>query len=229
MKRVFVALDRPDLSGAIALAKALSSEAAGFKVGLELLMAHGPAAISEIVEIGLPVFADAKLHDIPNTVLAASKQIRSAGATWLTVHATAGGAAVHAAAEGMESAEAGGVLAVTVLTSMSEQDLEMLRVGPDPADWAVHLAEFASRAGARGVVCSPLEVEGVRARLDDLTLFTPGVRRPQDGMDDQVRVSTPAEAVGHGADFVVIGRPVTGSVDPEATLREINETLSHGP
>ena len=229
MKRVYVALDRPDLDGAIELARLLSDSAAGFKVGLELLMAHGPTAVTEVARVGLPVFVDAKLHDIPNTVLGASRRIRDAGGTWLTVHATGGSSAMAAAVEGMGELDLGGVLAVTVLTSLSERDLDAAWLPESPTRWAVHLAGLASRAGAAGAVCSPLEVDVVRSAAAELLLFTPGIRRDEDGSDDQSRTATPQEALDRGADFLVIGRPVTASADPLTALEQIDESLRGHP
>lgn len=223
MNRIVVALDFPDLELARSSAEDLVDGVAGFKVGLELFTSAGPAAVAGIVELGRPVFVDVKLHDIPNTVLGAARSLATTGARWVTVHASGGREMMEAAVEGMGDA---GVLAVTVLTSLGEPELESIGVRSGVESQVVGLAELASSAGVEGLVCAPGDVAAIRAKGNELTIFTPGVRTDAGTNDDQVRVGTPAEAVAAGADFLVIGRPITRAADPIGTLEQINASLA---
>lgn len=220
---IIVALDMSDLDEATRLAKDLQDDVGGFKVGLELLTAAGPVAISTIAELGAPVFADVKLHDIPNTVGRAAARIASAGARWLTVHGAGGVEMIEAANAGMGGK---GVLVVTVLTSLSDDDLESVGVSGDVSSQVRRLSELAERTGAEGVVCSPQEVFSVREVSDDLMIFTPGVRPPDVGAHDQKRVATPQAAITAGANKLVIGRPITAADDPVSAAREIAASLT---
>jgi len=221
MKRLVVALDFPTLDQGVSMAGALVDEVAGFKVGLELLSGEGPQAISTIAELGSPVFADTKLHDIPNTVAGAARRIAAAGARWLTVHASGGREMMEAA---VESTGETGVLAVTVLTSMSERDVEELGLSGGLESQVVNLARLAEGAGVEGLVCAPGDVTAIRHKGLDLPIFTPAIRMtPSD--DDQKRTGTPAQAMTAGADYLVVGRPVTRAPDPVAAAREITESI----
>jgi len=228
-ERLFVALDTPDPGRAKELAAALAGEVGGFKVGLELFTRAGPALVEELVGNAFEVFVDLKLHDIPNTVAGAAAQIARLGAAFFTVHACGGPAMIRAAADASAAvaAEAGRpaptVLAVTVLTSHDDGELDRIGLAGPCAAAVLRLAELARDAGAGGVVCSPLEVSAVRERFPGGTLVVPGIRPAGDrpAGDDQSRVATPRQAVLAGADRLVIGRPITRAADPLAAAREI--------
>jgi orotidine-5'-phosphate decarboxylase len=225
--RVCVALDVPTLQEAVELARRLAGEVGWLKVGLELFGAHGPAAVQAIAEHG-PVFLDLKLHDIPTTVGRAAERLGALGAGLLTVHAGGGAAMVRAAVEGLAAGSrdaAGRVLAVTVLTSMSDDDLASVNA-PGAATQVPALARLAVGAGAPGLVCAPRDLARVRADVGpDPLLVTPGIRPAGSGDDDHARAATPSAAVADGADLLVVGRPVTRAPDPVAAARAIAREL----
>ena len=224
MNRIEVALDYLDAGEARAMAERLLDDVAGFKVGLELVSGSGPGAITTVADLGKPVFADLKLHDIPNTVRGAANRIAAAGACWVTVHASGGQEMMEAAVAGMGGT---GVLAVTVLTSFAEHDLESIGVRSGIENQVIGLAELAVEAGVEGLVCAPGDVGAIRAKGITSTVFTPGIRLEGSiGVDDQKRVGTPVSAVTAGADYLVIGRPVTKAPDPVSALREITASLA---
>lgn len=224
MNRIVVALDYPDVDEARAMAEKLLDDVAGFKVGLELVSGSGPGAITTVAALGKPVFADLKLHDIPNTVRGAATRIAAAGARWVTVHAAGGREMMEAAVTGMGGT---GVLAVTVLTSFAEHDLEAIGVRSGLENQVIGLAELAVEAGVEGLVCAPGDVAAIRAKGIASTVFTPGIRlEGSTGNDDQKRVGTPVSAVTAGADYLVIGRPITKAPDPVSALREITASLA---
>lgn len=224
MNRIVVALDYPDVDEARAMAEKLLDDVAGFKVGLELVSGSGPEAITAVAALGKPVFADLKLHDIPNTVRGAATRIAAAGARWVTVHAAGGREMMEAAVTGMGGT---GVLAVTVLTSFAEHDLESIGVRSGLENQVIGLAELAVEAGVEGLVCAPGDVAAIRAKGIASTVFTPGIRlEGSTGNDDQKRVGTPVSAVTAGADYLVIGRPITKAPDPVSALREITASLA---
>jgi len=200
------------------LARLLAGEVGWFKVGLELFAAHGPGAVEAIRRHG-PVFLDAKLHDIPTTVERAAAGIAKLGVGLLTVHASGGPRMLTAAVAGL--GDPGGVLAVTVLTSMSDGELAV--VGSPPAAAQVPaLAEMAVEAGVGGLVCAPPDLPRVRAAVGgDVMLVTPGIRPVGAGDDDHARAATPAAAVRDGADLLVVGRPITRADDPVAAARAV--------
>ncbi len=222
MIRVLVALDVPDLEEAEKLARRLGDAVDGFKGGMELLMASGPGAIEAIAAVGKPVFVDAKLHDIPNTVGRAASHIKAAGARWVTVHASGGSEMIAAATTAMGGQ---GVLAVTMLTSLSQSDLAEVGVEVSPSAYVKDLAGLSFRAGAEGIVCSPREIAIVKQTHPRLKVFSPGIRPEGASNDDQKRVATPERAASDGADYLVIGRPITISDDPVATARLITASL----
>lgn len=222
---VLVALDLPDREEARRLAKAVKPHVGGFKVGLELIMAAGPVVISDMADLGLPVFADAKLHDIPNTVAGAAREIGERGARWVTVHSSGGRAMIESAVDGMRQGGDGGVLAVTVLTSLSETDLAEIGMGRDLTAQTVRLASLAAGSGAEGVVCSPLELGAIKNAQPGLLMVTPGIRPEGTGVDDQVRIATPRSALDAGADLLVIGRPITSAPDPAAAASRIARSI----
>jgi orotidine-5'-phosphate decarboxylase len=225
---VFVALDTPDLGRALEIARAVKPYAGGLKVGLEFITALGPDAIGQIVEVGLPVFADTKFHDIPNTVKGASRAIAGLGVAMFNIHASGGLAMMHAARDA--AGESGGrpkVLGVTVLTSMEDGDLEMVGQGWPAKDQVVQLATLAKVGGLDGVVCSAHEIAAVRAACGpDCLLVIPGIRPAGAEVADQRRVMTPCEAMKAGADILVIGRPITGAADPAEAAKAIAEELA---
>ena len=225
---ILVALDLSDLARAERLARSLDGYVGGFKVGLELLMGEGPESVSRIAELGLPVFADAKLHDIPNTTERAARQLAAHGARWITAHATGGSRMIEAAASGLTAGSEGrkaGVLAVTVLTSLQQTDLETLGMSGSVRTQSVELARLARRAGAEGVICSPLEVAAVKTLSPQFLVVTPGIRTGGSAHGDQKRTATPVEALRAGADFIVVGRAITEASDPVASATSILESL----
>jgi len=226
---VLVALDTRTAEDAVRLARLLAPLAGGFKVGLELLMGPGPATVAVVSELGRPVFADAKLHDIPTTVAGAARQLGRLGARWVSVHAAGGAAMVAAAASGLADGAGGretGILAVTVLTSLDAAGLAAVGVAATPGAQVARLARLADGAGAEGVVCSVREVGDVAQVAPRLVTVTPGIRRAGSPVHDQQRVATPAEAVRRGAGWLVVGRDVTAAPDPVAALAAVVEEMA---
>jgi orotidine-5'-phosphate decarboxylase len=225
---VLVALDLPTAEEAIRMAERLAPHVGGFKVGLELLMGPGPATVAAIGRMGKPVFADAKLADIPNTVRAAARQLGALGARWVSVHASGGLDMMRAAIAGLSEGARGnktGVLAVTVLTSLDGDRLASVGISGTVGKQTARLARLAAEAGAEGVVCAVRELGDVHQVAPGLLRVTPGIRPSGSDPDDQARVATPAEAIKRGADLLVIGRPITRAKDPVAAAKAINEEL----
>jgi len=225
---VLVALDLPTAEEAVRLAERLAPHVGGFKVGLELLMGPGPATVAAIRRLGRPVFVDAKLADIPNTVEAAARQLGALGARWVTVHASGGADMIKAAIAGLREGARGnetGVLAVTVLTSVDGANLASVGVTGTVGKQTARLARLAAAAGAEGVVCSVRELGDVGQVAPGLLRVTPGIRPIGAFPDDQARVATPGEAIKRGADLLVIGRPITRAQDPVAAAQAISEEL----
>lgn len=223
---ILVALDTPTGMEARRLATELVPHVAGFKIGLELLMGPGPSLIAELRELGRPIFVDAKLHDIPNTVSAAARQLGAAGARWVTVHASGGRAMLDAAVTGLAAGADGdvaGILAVTVLTSLD--DLTAMGVEDAIPDQVGRLARLASGAQVEGVVCSAREIRVCAAAAPDLIRVVPGIRPGGVAQDDQARVATPEAAIAEGADYLVIGRAITRAPDPAAAAADIAKTI----
>lgn len=221
--RIVVALDVPDLDQAVGLASSLSGHVGWFKVGLELFSGHGPDAVHAIAQHGR-IFLDLKLHDIPTTVARATARLSALPVDLLTVHAAGGAAMVAAAVEGL--GDRGRILAVTVLTSMTDDDAVAVGV-----EWArrqvPRLAALAVRAGAPGLVCAAPDLRTVQAMVGpDTLLVAPGIRPAGSSADDQARVGTPASAVADGADLVVIGRPITRAEDPVEAADTIAASLA---
>ena len=226
MNPILVALDVPTEQEALALARDLQPVVGGYKIGLELLMGPGPDLVARLVEIGLPVFCDAKLHDIPHTVRRAAAQVGRLGARWLTVHASGGRAQLEAAVEGLADVDAEtGVLAVTVLTSIDDDTLADIGVPGAPAAQVARLAGVASASGVEGLICSPADLAVVGGVASGLLRVTPGVRPAGSAADDQRRIATPQAAMAAGADRLVIGRPITRAPDPVAAAAAIVESL----
>ncbi|HEY8696954.1 MAG TPA: orotidine-5'-phosphate decarboxylase [Rhizomicrobium sp.] len=225
---IFAALDTPDLSRALELAKAIRPHVGGLKVGLEFITALGPSAVREIVALGLPVFADVKFHDIPNTVAGASREIARLGVTVFNVHASGGAAMMRAAKEAAASVDPRvKVIGVTVLTSLDDGDLEQVGQQGPARDQVLRLAQLAKASGLDGVVCSPQEIELVRKACGaSFMIVTPGVRPAGADLADQRRVMSPGQALRAGADILVVGRPITGAADPAAAARAIAEDIA---
>ena len=224
MKRIFVAIDTPDIDRAREIALAVADHAGGVKLGLEFCCANGPYGVRRIAELGLPLFLDLKLHDIPNTVGKAVEALAVLAPTVLTVHA-AGGRAMLAAAKAAAPAKTK-VVAVTVLTSLDSADLTDAGVGGSPAEQVQRLTKLARESGVDGIVCSGAEVASARAAWPDAFLVVPGVRPAGGDAADQKRVVTPCQALDDGASILVIGRPITGAPDPARALRDIVASLS---
>ncbi|MHA1601299.1 MAG: orotidine-5'-phosphate decarboxylase [Alphaproteobacteria bacterium] len=234
-KRIFVALDTPDLARATHLAAALSGVVGGVKIGKEFFTAHGPAGVNAVVRAGSGrLFLDLKFHDIPNTVAGAVRAAVSLRPTLLTVHAAGGPAMLRAAVEAAAATATGEanvprprILGITVLTSLDDDDLGAVGQRGPLADQVRRLAALAQENGLDGVVCSPHEIAALRSLCGpDFLLVVPGIRPDWAAAGDQKRVLTPAEAVAAGADFLVIGRPITGADDPLAAAHRIAAELS---
>jgi len=230
MGGLIVALDGDDLVAAEGLARCLTGAVDAFKVGLTLFAAHGPEALFEIGQHGR-VFCDLKLHDIPTQVRGAARSLASKGVWLTTVHASGGRAMVAAAVEGAGAAGSGTlVAAVTVLTSLDAAELGSLGVVADPAGQVLRLAALAVGAGAQALVCSPQEVAAVRAEVGPVVLLvTPGIRPAGGDLGDQSRVATPGAAVAAGADYLVVGRPITAAADPRAAAEAIRAEMGEVP
>ncbi len=221
--RIFVALDTPDLDRARALAQKVRHHVGGIKLGLEFFCAHGPSGVRTMEEIGLPVFLDLKLHDIPNTVAKAVQSLAGLAPAVLTVHASGGRAMLEDAKAAAHPSTK--VVAVTMLTSLDEDDLAATGVAGSAHDHVLRLAELAHAAGLDGIVCSGAEVKAAHAAWPKGYFVVPGVR-PADGeVGDQKRVVTPRMAIDRGASMLVIGRPITQAEDPDAAARAIAATL----
>ena len=219
--RLIVALDVPDAAAARALARRLAGEVGMFKVGSQLFTAAGPAIVRELVADGQRVFLDLKFHDIPNTVAGATAAAVELGVSLLTIHAAGGSAMIAAAAEAARGTSTR-VLAITVLTSLDAAALEAIGMGGGIEGTVLRLARLAAEAGAHGVVASPHEALALReARGAGFLLVTPGIRPSGAALGDQSRAATPAAALSDGADYLVVGRPITATADPVAAARAV--------
>lgn len=232
--RVAVALDASERGRILELARLVSPEVGVLKVGLEAFCAHGPALVAEVAALA-PVFLDLKLHDIPNTVGGAAAAAARTGASILNVHAGGGREMMRAAGErARESASAAGlpapkVIAVTVLTSLDAAALAEVGLSGTPREAALRLAVLAKESGLDGVVCSPGEIEAIRAACGPgFLLVVPGIRPAGSAAGDQKRIATPASAARAGADLLVVGRPITGAADPAAAARAIAAEIENG-
>ncbi len=223
--RLVAALDFPDGGAALAMAHRLRGEVGMFKVGKQLFTAAGPGLVRELVQQGDRVFLDLKYHDIPNTVAGAVEAAAGLGVSLVNVHASGGRAMLRAAAQAAQGSGTR-VLAVTVLTSLGASDLAEIGFPEPPQRLVLRLARLAQESGLDGVVASPNEVRLLREALGpQFLIVTPGVR-PADALpQDQVRVATPQQAVRAGADYIVVGRPITRAADPAAAAREIVRML----
>lgn len=227
--KIIVALDFADAASALALVEGLDPALCRLKVGKELFTAAGPELVRALVARGFEVFLDLKFHDIPNTVAAACRAAAGLGVWMLNVHASGGRRMMTAAQEALAGLPSPPLLiAVTVLTSMSAEDLGEVGVVAAPADQVLRLARLAQACRLDGVVCSAQEATLLRAELGaDFRLVTPGIRPAGTAAGDQRRVMTPAQALNAGATDLVIGRPVTAAADPLAALKAIQTEIQN--
>ena len=228
---VVVALDYPSAQPALELVEQLRPRLCRLKVGKELFTRSGPALVEELQRRGFEVFLDLKYHDIPNTVAAAVRAAAELGVWMVNVHASGGRRMMEAAAEALQGVTHRPLLiGVTVLTSMGDDDLRELGYTQGAGERVLSLAALAADSGLDGVVCSAQEAPALRAqRGGDFCLVTPGIRLAGDDAGDQRRVLTPAQAVAAGADYLVIGRSITGASDPLAALQRVHAELGIAP
>ena len=229
---IYVSIDTTDVAAARSLAQTLTHDVGGIKLGLEFFVAQGPDGIRHVAQGGLPLFLDLKLHDIPNTVAGAMRGVVALAPQMVTVHASGGAEMIRAAVDAahQEAAKAQvkppRIIAVTVLTSLDQAAMTQMGVDRPVVDQVVALARMAVEAGADGLVCSPHEVAAIRAALGTKpVLVVPGIRPAGADVGDQKRVMTPAQALGAGADVLVIGRPITQAADPLAAAQSIGREL----
>ncbi|TXS96227.1 orotidine-5'-phosphate decarboxylase [Parahaliea maris] len=225
---ILVALDYPDAAPALALADRLAPELCRLKVGKELFTRGGPQLVQSLQDKGFEIFLDLKFHDIPNTVAGAVRAAADLGVWMVNVHASGGRRMMEAAAEAVANAANKPLLiGVTVLTSMSDEDLAELGYTWTAAERVQQLAALTQDCGLDGVVCSALEAPALRAsRGEDFCLVTPGIRLAGDAAGDQRRVVTPADALARGATYLVIGRSITGAANPLAALQRVHEEIA---
>lgn len=225
--KIIVALDFDTAEETLKLVKQLRPEACRLKVGKELFTTAGPALVDQLVGNGFDVFLDLKFHDIPNTVAAACKAAARLGVWMVNVHAMGGSKMMLAARDALEGlSQRPKLIAVTVLTSMGKDDLLEIGMDVEPQDAVLRLAKLASSCGLDGVVCSAREAAILKRELgQSFQLVTPGIRPANAASDDQNRVMTPTDALRMGADYLVIGRPITKAEDPLSALNEINREI----
>jgi orotidine-5'-phosphate decarboxylase len=223
---LIVALDTSDANRAAVWAAAVAPHVGLFKIGLEFFLANGITGFQRIA--GAPIFLDLKLHDIPNTVAGGVRAVLPLQPKMLTVHGSGGSAMIRAAhqAAAVVGQDRPMILAVTVLTSLDQADLRAVGVEATPADQVLRLGRLAIQAGADGLVCSPLEVAMLRQALGPaVKLVVPGIRPKGSAASDQVRTMTPAQAITAGADWIVVGRPITAAADPAAAAAHIADSI----
>jgi len=227
-QRLIIALDVSSAVAAQKIVAAVGESAFLYKVGMQLYTAEGPGVVRDLIASGRQVFLDLKYHDIPNTVASAVREAARLGVSMLTVHGSGGGRMLQAATEAARNVNPSTmVLAVTVLTSMGDTDLERVGVRGQVVDQVLRIAAMALQDGCAGVVASAREAPDLRNQLGkDFAIVTPGVRPAGTGHGDQVRVVTPAEAIAAGATHIVVGRPITEATDPASEAREILSQIS---
>jgi len=231
--RILCALDTTDPHAAFGLASKLRSHVGGVKLGLEFFGACGPSGFDHVAKSGMPIFLDLKLHDIPNTVAKAIHALMPLKPTIMTIHTSGGAAMMKAAAEAAtKAAQNVGcprpiIVGVTILTSLDESDLKDVGMAPHVESQVVRLAQLAQQSGLDGIVCSPFEITAIREACGpDFKLVVPGIRPKGSATGDQKRIMTPEQAVTQGADYIVIGRPITDSDDPSKAAQAIAEELN---
>ena len=224
-ERLVIAVDLSRREEILSLVDELRGEVGVFKIGLQAFVANGPSIVREIVERGERVFVDLKIHDIPNTAQHAIEEVVASGASIATVHAAGGGSMLRACAAAQADAL---VLAVTVLTSLDDAELAAIGLAGTPMAAAVRLARLAQASGLRGVVASPQEIAAIREACGPgFVILTPGIRPAGEDRGDQRRTMTPAEAIRAGADYLVVGRPVTMARDRRGAVRRILDEMSY--
>ena len=225
--KIIVAMDYADAKSALELAAQLQPALCRLKVGKELFTASGPQLVEQLMQRGFEVFLDLKFHDIPNTVAQACKSAAALGVWMVNVHALGGRRMMEAAQEALaNTAQPPKLIAVTVLTSMGQDDLAELGISDAPAQLVLRLAQLARNSGLDGVVCSAQEAALLRRECGEaFCLVTPGIRPPLAGMDDQTRVATPRAALENGSNYLVIGRPITRAASPLLALQEISQQI----
>ena len=220
--RLVIAVDLSSRDEILRLVDELRGTVGVFKIGLQAFIANGPSIVREVVASGERVFLDLKIHDIPNTAKHAVAEAVSLGAFMATVHAAGGEAMLRACAHDSLL-----VLGVTVLTSLDEAELARIGLHGSPVESAVRLARLAKDSGLRGVVASPLEIASIREACGpDFVILTPGIRPAGSDAGDQRRTMTPGEAVAAGADYIVVGRPITSAADPRSAALRIVEEMN---
>jgi orotidine-5'-phosphate decarboxylase len=225
--QVIIALDYPNAVPALALADRLEPSLCRLKVGKELFTATGPALVEKLMQRGFEIFLDLKFHDIPNTTAQACKVAASMGVWMVNVHALGGRKMLVAAREAIaSSAQQPKLIAVTLLTSMGQQDMAEIGINATPADMVLRLATLARDSGLDGVVCSAQEAAQLRKHCgNEFCLVTPGIRQAHASLDDQSRVMSPKAAMQAGSSYLVIGRPITQAADPLQALLDINKEI----
>ena len=225
--KIIVALDYPAAAPALALAERLQPALCRLKVGKELFTAAGPGLIEQLQRRGFEIFLDLKFHDIPNTTAQACKAATSLGVWMVNVHALGGRRMLEAAREAIaNSSHQPKLIAVTMLTSMAQEDLADIGIDVTPAEMVLRLAKLAQDSGLDGVVCSAQEAALLRKQCgNEFCLVTPGIRPAQASRDDQSRVMTPLAALQAGSSYLVIGRPITKAADPLQALLDINKEI----
>ncbi len=225
--KIIVALDYPEAAPALGLAARLEPSLCRLKVGKELFTAAGPQLLEQLMRRGFEIFLDLKFHDIPNTVAQACKAAAALGAWMVNVHALGGRKMMEAAREAVaQAARPPKLIAVTVLTSMAQEDLSELGIAGTPAELVLRLATLARDSGLDGVVCSAQEASLLRQHCgSEFCLVTPGIRPADAAADDQSRIMTPRAALKAGSSYLVIGRPITRAEDPLLALQEISQQI----
>ncbi len=224
---IIVALDYSSAEDALRLAEKLEPRLCRLKVGKELFTAAGPNLVEKLMHKGFDIFLDLKFHDIPNTVANACKAAANLGVWMINVHALGGRRMLMAAREAIAQGSTQ-LIAVTLLTSMDQNDLADIGLQGTPDQIVERLARLAQDCALDGVVCSALEAASLRQQLGkDFCLVTPGIRPVDNQSDDQKRITTPQQAIRNGADYLVIGRPVTQAKDPLMVLRQLNQTIDN--
>jgi orotidine-5'-phosphate decarboxylase len=227
-EKIIIALDVPNLASAVSLVDDLGETISWVKVGLQLFTAEGPPIVHAMKTRGLKVFLDLKFHDIPRTAFEAVRSAVALGVDMATIHLSGGSHMVRSAVEACKDSSLL-VLGVTVLTSLDNDQLNEIGVQRTAEEQVLELVGLGRQCGLRGVVCSPLEIAALRSKFgNSLTIVTPGVRPSNSNLDDQRRVMTPADALRAGADFLVIGRPITAAASPRQAAALIAKEIADG-
>jgi len=228
--RLIVVLDYPDLNSALAMAESLDSALCRVKVGKELFTRAGPQVLDSLKSLGFDIFLDLKYHDIPNTVAQAVQAAAEAGVWMINVHASGGPRMMSAARDMLDRFPPESrplLVAVTVLTSMGQQELNALGVSGSLEDQVIRLAILAKKSGMDGVVCSALEAGKIKQVCgSEFVTVTPGIRPAGSETNDQTRIMTPSEAIRSGADYLVVGRPITEAREPMKVVKKILEEIA---